>query len=129
MRTQVAIIGAGPAGLLLGQLLHRAGIDNVILERRTPQYVLGRIRAGVLEQGTVDILELAGVTDRLQQESLVHQGVDLSCDGQHHEEVLNHDRVVIRSSELTARLIRERGRGYFYRNIAARLNRNPQSGE
>jgi NAD kinase len=53
----------------------------------------------------------------------------LSCDGQHHEEVLDHDRAVIRASELTARLIRAQGRGYFYRNIAARLNRNPQSGE
>ena len=63
MRTQVAIIGAGPAGLLLGQLLQRAGIDNVILERRTPDYVLGRIRAGVLEQGTVDVLKLAGIND------------------------------------------------------------------
>lgn len=84
MRTQVAIIGAGPAGLLLGQLLQRAGIDNVILERRTPDYVLGRIRAGVLEQGTVDVLKLAGVEDRLQRESLIHEGVDLSLDGARH---------------------------------------------
>ena len=84
MRTQVAIIGAGPSGLLLGQLLQRAGIDNVILERRTPDYVLGRIRAGVLEQGTVDVLKLAGVEDRLQHESLIHKGVDLSLDGVRH---------------------------------------------
>ena len=63
MRVQVAIIGAGPAGLLLGQLLARAGIDTVILEQRSPEYVLGRIRAGVLEQGTVDTLEEAGVAD------------------------------------------------------------------
>ncbi len=81
MRTQVAIIGAGPAGLLLGQLLHRAGIDAVILEQRTPDYVLGRIRAGVLEQGTVDILRLAGVSDRLDREALTHAGVELSHDG------------------------------------------------
>ena len=81
MRTQVAIIGAGPAGLLLGQLLHRAGIDAVILEQRTPDYVLGRIRAGVLEQGTVDILRLAGVTDRLDREALTHAGIELSHDG------------------------------------------------
>jgi p-hydroxybenzoate 3-monooxygenase len=81
VRTQVAIIGAGPAGLLLGQLLHRAGIDAVILEQRTPEYVLGRIRAGVLEQGTVDILRLAGVTERLEREALTHEGVDLSHDG------------------------------------------------
>jgi len=53
MKTQVAIIGSGPSGLLLGQLLHRAGIDNVIVERQTPDYILGRIRAGVLEQGTI----------------------------------------------------------------------------
>ena len=81
MRTQVAIIGAGPAGLLLGQILHRAGIDAVVLEQRTPEYVLGRIRAGVLEQGTVDILRLAGVTERLDREALTHEGVDLSHDG------------------------------------------------
>ena len=65
MKTQVAIIGAGPAGLMLGQLLHREGIDNVILEHRTADYVLGRIRAGVLEQGTVSVLEQAGVATRL----------------------------------------------------------------
>ena len=64
-RTQVAIIGAGPAGLLLGQLLHRAGIDNVILERQTGDYVLGRIRAGVLEQTTCDLLDEAGVGERM----------------------------------------------------------------
>ena len=61
MRTKVAIIGAGPSGLLLGQLLLKAGIDNVIIERQNPDYVLGRIRAGVLEQGTVDLLRQAGV--------------------------------------------------------------------
>ena len=61
MRTKVAIIGAGPAGLLLGQLLHRHGIDNVILERQTPEYVLGRIRAGLLEEGTVALLDEVGV--------------------------------------------------------------------
>ncbi|MGV8769742.1 FAD-dependent monooxygenase, partial [Pseudomonas aeruginosa] len=60
MKTQVAIIGDGTYGLLLGQLLHKAGIDNVILERQTPDYVLGRIRAGVLEQGMVDVLREAG---------------------------------------------------------------------
>ena len=67
-RTQVVIIGAGPAGLLLGQLLHREGIDAVILERRSAEYVLGRIRAGVLEQGTVEVLERAGVAARLHAE-------------------------------------------------------------
>ncbi len=79
VRTQVAIIGAGPAGLLLGQLLHRAGIDAVVLEQRTPEYVLGRIRAGVLEQGTVDVLELAGAANRLRAESLTHRGVEIAA--------------------------------------------------
>ena len=73
----MAIIGAGPAGLLLGQLLHRAGIDAVILERRSAEYVLGRIRAGVLEQGTVEVLEQAGVAARLAAEGLVHEGVEI----------------------------------------------------
>jgi len=81
MRVQVAIIGAGPAGLLLGQLLARAGIDAVILEQRSPEYVLSRIRAGVLEQGTVDTLEEAGVAERLHKEGLVHHGVEISAAG------------------------------------------------
>ncbi|WP_027896991.1 4-hydroxybenzoate 3-monooxygenase [Zestomonas thermotolerans] len=81
MKTQVAIIGAGPSGLLLGQLLHKAGIDNVIVERQTPDYVLGRIRAGVLEQGTVDMLCEAGVAARMDAEGLVHEGVELIVDG------------------------------------------------
>ena len=77
-RTQVAIIGAGPSGLLLGQLLHRAGVDNVILERRSGQYVLGRIRAGVLEQTTADLLDEAGVGARMRREGLLHDGIELS---------------------------------------------------
>lgn len=81
MKTQVAIIGAGPSGLLLGQLLTLAGIDNVILERQTPEYVLSRIRAGVLEQGTVDLLREAGVGARMDREGLVHEGVELAFDG------------------------------------------------
>jgi p-hydroxybenzoate 3-monooxygenase len=68
MRTQVAIIGAGPSGLLLGQLLHKAGIDNVIIERQSGDYVLGRIRAGILEQVTVDLLHEAGVGARMHAE-------------------------------------------------------------
>ena len=74
MKTQVAIIGAGPSGLLLGQLLHLQGIDTVILERKTPEYVLSRIRAGVLEQGLVDLLREAKVSDRMDKEGLVHEG-------------------------------------------------------
>ena len=82
--TQVAIIGAGPSGLLLGQLLHRAGIDAVIIERQSADYVLGRIRAGVLEQVTIDLLTEAGVGARMQQEGLVHGGFDLLLGGQRH---------------------------------------------
>ncbi len=81
MRTQVAIIGAGPSGLMLGRLLDRAGIDNVIVERQGPDYVLGRIRAGVLEQGTVDLIEEAGIGARMRQEGLPHTGCELSFDG------------------------------------------------
>lgn len=81
MKTCVAIIGAGPAGLLLGQLLTRAGIDNILLERRSPDYVLSRIRAGVLESGTVELLREAGVSERLDREGLFHEGFRLSVDG------------------------------------------------
>ena len=84
MRTQVAIIGAGPSGLLLGQLLHCAGIDAIIVERQSPDYVLGRIRAGVLEQGTMDLLDQAGVGARMHREGLVHSGFDLLFKGQRH---------------------------------------------
>lgn len=81
MKTRVAIIGAGPSGLLLGQLLQRAGIDNVVLERQTGDYVLGRIRAGVLEQGTADLMREAGVGARMDAEGLVHEGVELAFHG------------------------------------------------
>jgi p-hydroxybenzoate 3-monooxygenase len=84
MRVQVAIIGSGPAGLLLGQLLHLVGIDTVIIERRSREYVLGRIRAGVLEQGMVDMLERAGVGGRLRREGLVHEGFDILFAGARH---------------------------------------------
>ncbi len=77
MRTQVAIIGAGPSGLLLGQLLHKAGIEAVILERQTGDYVLGRIRAGILEQITVDLLHEAGVGERVSSEGTVHHSIEL----------------------------------------------------
>ncbi|MDD0982900.1 4-hydroxybenzoate 3-monooxygenase [Pseudomonas shahriarae] len=81
MKTQVAIIGAGPSGLLLGQLLHNAGIETLILERQAPDYVLGRIRAGVLEQGMVDLLRQAGVSQRMDAEGLVHAGFELALNG------------------------------------------------
>ncbi|MBX3455255.1 4-hydroxybenzoate 3-monooxygenase [Ferrovibrio sp.] len=83
-RTQVGIIGAGPAGLLLGQLLHRMGIESVILEQRSAEYVLGRIRAGVLEQGSVHLMEQAGCADRLHREGLIHDGTLLSIGGENH---------------------------------------------
>ena len=84
MRTQVAIVGAGPSGLLLGALLHKAGIDAVIIEQRSAEYVLGRIRAGVLEQTTVALLEQAGMADRLHREGLPHDGIELAFDAQLH---------------------------------------------
>ncbi len=84
MRTQVAIIGAGPAGLLLGRLLERTGIANVILERRSPDYVLSRIRAGVLEHGARDLLNQAGVGARMEAEGLAHHGVAIAFHGAQH---------------------------------------------
>jgi p-hydroxybenzoate 3-monooxygenase len=81
MRTDVAIIGAGPAGLLLSQLLHRAGIGCVVLERRSRQYVESRIRAGVLERMTVELMDRIGVGERMHREGLPHDGVNLALDG------------------------------------------------
>ena len=92
MNTQVVIIGAGPSGLLLGQLLHNAGIKTVILERQTPEYVLGRIRAGILENGTVELLREAGVSRRMDAEGLIHHGVEFLFAGQ---------RIPVALSELT----------------------------
>ncbi|AUY52974.1 4-hydroxybenzoate 3-monooxygenase [Streptomyces sp. CB01881] len=84
MRTSVAIIGAGPAGLLLSHLLHRQGVDNVVLELRTREYVERRQRAGILEQGTVDVLRAAGATGRLDREGLTHHGIELRFDRRSH---------------------------------------------
>jgi p-hydroxybenzoate 3-monooxygenase len=84
LRTKVAIIGAGPAGLLLGQLLRTYGIDNVILERQTPEYVLGRIRAGLLEEGTVALMDEVGAGRRAHAEGLVHDGIELAFAGHRH---------------------------------------------
>ncbi|RDW12084.1 4-hydroxybenzoate 3-monooxygenase [Paracoccus thiocyanatus] len=81
MRSQVVIIGGGPSGLLLGQLLHRQGIEAVVLERKTRDYVLGRIRAGVLETGLVRLMEEAGVADRLHREGYVHDGTQIAWEG------------------------------------------------
>ncbi len=81
MRTQVGIVGSGPAGLLLSQLLHRNGIDSVILERQSRDYVEARVRAGVLERGTVELLAEAGVDARMRREGLVHEGLSIAFDG------------------------------------------------
>jgi len=88
-RTQVAIIGAGPAGLLLGQLLEKAGIDAIILERQTGDYVLSRIRAGILEQVCVDLLDEAGVGQRMHREGLVHGGFAILCGDKRHRIDMN----------------------------------------
>ena len=84
MRTQIVIIGSGPSGLLLGQLLGRAGIENIILDRAGRDYILGRIRAGVLEEGTAAMLEEAGAGKRMRREGLPHDGVGLGFDGLRH---------------------------------------------
>ncbi len=110
MRTQVAIVGAGPAGLMLGQLLTRSGIDNVIVERQSPDYVLGRIRAGVLEQGTVDLLEQAGAGSRMRAEGLRHTGFSLCFDG---------DELRIDLDKLTGRAVVVYGQSEVTRDLMA----------
>jgi p-hydroxybenzoate 3-monooxygenase len=84
MRTQVGIVGAGPAGLVLSQLLHLQGIESVVLEDRSREYVEHRVRAGVLEQGTADLLVEMGVGERMKKQGLVHRGVELRFNGKGH---------------------------------------------
>ncbi|WP_315126438.1 4-hydroxybenzoate 3-monooxygenase [Comamonas antarctica] len=115
MRTQVAIIGAGPAGLLLGQLLYEAGIDNIIFEQRSPDYVLGRIRAGVLEQVTVDLLAQAKADKRMLAEGLPHDGIELLFGGKRHRidlhELTGGKRVMVYGqTEVTRDLMEARER-------------------
>ncbi len=115
MRTQVAIIGAGPAGLLLGQLLHRAGIDAVILEQRSREYVLGRIRAGVLEPGTVEVLDYAGVSKRLHSDGLTHDGIEIGFEGRRHridfKDLIGSSVTVYGQTEITRDLMEARAAG------------------
>ncbi|MDM4768008.1 4-hydroxybenzoate 3-monooxygenase [Pelomonas sp. SE-A7] len=110
--TQVAIIGAGPSGLLLGHLLARAGIHNVILERHSAEHVLGRVRAGILERTTVDLLDQAGLAERLHRESLVHDGIYIAFDGQRQHIDLKglsgHAVVVYGQTEITRDLMSAR---------------------
>ncbi|HHP0404935.1 4-hydroxybenzoate 3-monooxygenase [Acinetobacter baumannii] len=84
LKTQVAIIGSGPAGLLLGQLLYKAGIDHIIVEQRSAEYVASRIRAGILEQVSVDLLKQAGVDQNLEEKGLPHSGIEILTNGEKH---------------------------------------------
>ena len=128
IRTQVAIVGAGPSGLLLGQLLHKAGIDAVIVERQSGDYVLGRIRAGVLEQVTTDLLDEVGVGQRMHAEGLVHGGFDiLYRGGRHRVDLERHTGgkhvVIYGQTEVTRDLMEARAAAglqtiYEARNVA-----------
>ncbi|KAB2670811.1 4-hydroxybenzoate 3-monooxygenase [Ochrobactrum sp. LMG 5442] len=112
MRTQVAIIGSGPSGLLLGQLLTKAGIDNIVLDRVSADYILGRVRAGVLEEGTVKLMDEAGASARLHAEGLLHDGFSLAFDGRDHRidlHALTGKRVTVYGqTEMTHDLMDER---------------------
>jgi hypothetical protein len=111
-RTQVTIIGAGPAGLLLGALLHGHGVDTVILEARSREYCEARIRAGVLEQGTRDILVSAGVGERMEREGLIHGGIHLRFAGESHHvpmsELTGRSVTIYGQTEITKDLIAHR---------------------
>jgi p-hydroxybenzoate 3-monooxygenase len=101
MRTQVGIVGAGPAGMMLAHLLHRAGIDSVVVELRSRHYVQERVRAGVLEQGTRDLMVETGVGARLQREGITHHGLELRFGGQAHRSERSQRRQV--NNDLSAR--------------------------
>lgn len=115
MRTKVAIIGSGPSGLLLGQLLTNAGIDNIIIDRVGKDHILGRVRAGVLEEGAVALIDRATVGERLHREGLPHDGFSLAFDGRDHRidlfDLTGGKRVMVYGqTELTRDLIERRER-------------------
>jgi p-hydroxybenzoate 3-monooxygenase len=118
LRTNVVIIGAGPAGLMLGRLLELAGVDAIILERKSPDYVLGRIRAGVLEQGTVDLMDRAEAGARMHAEGLIHRGIELSFDGDRHRldfnELIGRHVMVYGQTEVTRDLMNARKASSIY---------------
>ena len=89
MRTQVGIVGGGPSGLLLAHLLHREGVESVVLENRSESHVIARVRAGVLEQGVVDVFRAVGLAERLEREGLVHHGIELRFGGAGHRIALS----------------------------------------
>ncbi len=133
-RTQVVIVGAGPSGLLLGQLLSKHGIENIILEQRSADYVLGRIRAGVIEKWAADLLDEAGVGARMHRDGLIHQGIEIAFDGQRHR--IDFGGLVVKSvivygqTEITRDLMESRaalgGRTlYEVADVSLRLDPRP----
>ena len=108
MKTQVGIVGGGPSGLLLAHLLHLKGIDSVVLEARSEEYVIDRVRAGVLEQGMVDLLDAIGLGERMHCEGLVHHGINISFNGVLHR---------IDFHELTGRGITVYGQNELQRDL------------
>jgi p-hydroxybenzoate 3-monooxygenase len=112
MRTQVVIVGAGPSGLLLGQLLHNQGIANIVLEQRTADYVLSRIRAGVVEQGAADLLDRAGVGARMHRDGLIHDGIEIAYGGRRHridfKALVGKSVIVYGQTEITRDLMEAR---------------------
>jgi p-hydroxybenzoate 3-monooxygenase len=129
MRTQVVIVGSGPSGLLLGQLLAKAGIDAVILEQKSKEYVLARIRAGVLEQGAAELIEEAGAAGRLRKEGLVHDGTEIAFNGERHridfKALTGKTVIVYGQTEVTRDLMDARtaiGVPTFYEALDVRLH-------
>jgi 2-polyprenyl-6-methoxyphenol hydroxylase-like FAD-dependent oxidoreductase len=97
MRTQVGIIGAGPAGLMLSHLLHLRGVESVVIDLRTRDDIEQTIKAGVLEQGTVDLMTQTGVGDRMRRDGFVHHGINLAFNGEMHRSTCSRPRAAARS--------------------------------